>query len=62
MFTVSFAPNYNQLFNSLSDLTGRTNWSVQINFISNELAQALQAQGQDTVDADDADDSDDDSN
>jgi hypothetical protein len=41
-----FAPNYNQLFNALSDLTGRSNWSVQINFMSNDLAQALQAQAQ----------------
>ncbi len=58
-----FAPNYNQLFNALSDLTGRTNWSVQINFMSQELAQALQAQQAGAADdADDSDDSDDDLN
>lgn len=57
-----FAPNYNQLFNALSGLTGRTNWSVQINFMSQELAQALQAQQaqqESATDADDFDDSED---
>ncbi len=39
-----FAQNYNQFFNALSELTGRTSWSAQVTFISPELAQALQSQ------------------
>ncbi len=65
----NYSKLYDQLFNALSDLTGRTNWSVQISFMSQELAQAIQAQqAQQAAEAayadyaDDADDSDDDAN
>ncbi|MBY0110276.1 MAG: hypothetical protein K2X90_04150 [Candidatus Babeliaceae bacterium] len=56
-----FAQNYNQFFNALSNLTGRTNWSAQVTFISPELAQTLQAQAQTAANAQvaQADDSDD---
>ncbi len=37
-------PFYNQLFDALTSLTGYTGWFAQLNFMSKEVAAALQSQ------------------